>query len=219
MTSVMAPFSVSSSAGLRATAGTADHRASISASWASWMRCTLSERTTRQWSTASLTRHGPALVAAKPTVSSPRREASSKARSMLTRVAAGGEPDGDVAGPGVGDELAGEDELEADVVGQRGEHGPVVDQGQGRQRVGRPGGPEQGRPRPRRRWRCRRCRRRRAGRRRRSARPWPSPARSSSAPAALERGRAQGPALRHLGRGRARPGRPAGRERRAPRPR
>ena len=35
----------------------------------------------------------------------------------------------------VGDELAGEDELEADVVGERGEHGRVVDQAAGRQRA------------------------------------------------------------------------------------
>ncbi len=39
--------------------------------------------------------------------------------------------------PGVGDDLAGEHQLEADIVGQRGEHGPVVDEGDGRQREAR----------------------------------------------------------------------------------
>ena len=65
----------------------------------------------------------------------PRRAASSKARQHVRRVAARREADGDVELAGVGDELPREDELEADIVGERGEDGLVVDQRQGGQRV------------------------------------------------------------------------------------
>ena len=49
--------------------------------------------------------------------------------------AAGGHGDGDVARPGAGDELAGEDEVEADVVAQRGEDRLVGGERPGRERL------------------------------------------------------------------------------------
>ena len=187
-----------------------DHSSSISASWASWIRWTLSERTTRQWSDGVAARHGRPLVAAQADGEEAPPRRLLEGAEHVDRVAAGGEPDGDVAGPGVGDDLPGEDELEADVVGQRGQHGPVVDQGQGRERPARAGGGGTGPPSLRRRWRCHRCRRRRAGRPARSGPPWPrrprartSPQRSSvAARSACSRPSWPGP---------RRPGRPGGR--------
>ena len=51
----------------------------------------------------------------------------------VDRVTAGRESHGDVARPGLGDDLSGEDQVESDVIGQSGEHGPIVHQGDGRQ--------------------------------------------------------------------------------------
>ena len=97
-------------------------------------------RTTRQWSTASLARHGAAVVAAQPDGQHAPPGRLLQGPQHVDRVAAGGEADRDVAGPGVGDDLAGEHQVEADVVGQRGEHGPVVDERDAPAAGGRDGG-------------------------------------------------------------------------------
>ena len=88
-------------------------------------------------------RHAGPLVAAQ----ADRQEAP--ARRLLEgaqhvgRVAARGEADGYVVSVGVGDELAREDELEPDVVGERREDSLVVDQGEGGQRAPERGVAEQ----------------------------------------------------------------------------
>ena len=58
--------------------------AGASAFWASWIRWTLSERTTRQWAMAGLAAMAPPSYPLRPMVSSPRREHSSSPRSTLT---------------------------------------------------------------------------------------------------------------------------------------
>ena len=98
-----------------------------------------------------------------PTVSSPRLVGLGERDEQVARVAARREPERDVVLAGVGDELAREHEVEADVVAERGEHRRVVDEGAGRQRPApRRVGRTARRATPRR-WSCRRCRTRTAG--------------------------------------------------------
>ena len=64
----------------------------------------------------------PPSYPAKPMVSTSRDRRLAERGEEISRVAARRDADGDVAGLGTGDQLAGEDEFEADIVAQRGEH-------------------------------------------------------------------------------------------------
>ena len=103
--------------------------------------------------------HLAAVVAGQPDREQPAARASAKATSRFRELPLVDMPSGDVAGAGVGDQLAGEHEVEADVVAERGEHGRVVGEAAGRQRPA----PTAARAnsvgeRRRRRSSCRRCR-------------------------------------------------------------
>src|SRR5581483_5150355 len=65
---------------------TARHSSNASTAWLSCVRCTLSERTTRQWSTVSDVANSPPSYPANPTVSRPRALASANATSTLREV-------------------------------------------------------------------------------------------------------------------------------------
>ena len=101
---------------------------------ASWIRCTLSDRTTRQWSMVSDAGHAAAVVARQPHAQEPEPARLGEGRQQVGRAAARREPERDVRRAGRGDQLAGEHEVEADVVGQRGQHGVVGDERARRQR-------------------------------------------------------------------------------------
>ena len=73
-------------------------------------------------------RHRTAFVAAQPDRQQPSPRRLVEGPQHVHRVAARREPDRDVTGSGVSDDLAGEDQLEADVVGERGEHRTIVDE-------------------------------------------------------------------------------------------
>ena len=87
-------------------------------------------------------RHRPPVVPAEPD-----REQSPMRRlfepPQYVAVTAGRESHGDVARLGMGDDLSGEDQVESDVIGQSGEHGPIVHQGDGRQGAPTRRAPEQ----------------------------------------------------------------------------
>ena len=76
-----------------------------------------------------------------PMVSSPRAARLGERGEQVARVAAGREAERDVAGVGVGDQLAREHEVEPDVVAERGQHRGVVDEAPGGERLAprRPG--------------------------------------------------------------------------------
>ena len=131
-----------------------------------------SERVTITWSASPLGGHAPAAVAD----AGDRREAApprlDQRGDHAARVAAGGERDQRVAGPAVGDHLAREDRVGADVVGERGDDRRVL--GEVERAPRRPAARAAARGsrprRPSRRSPSRRCRARAACRRRRGAR-------------------------------------------------
>ena len=94
------------------------------------MRWTLSDAHDQAVIDASAARHRAAVVARQPDRQQSRRRASSKARSTFTEPPLVENPIAMSPASRVGDELAGEHQVEADVVGERGEDRPVVDERQ-----------------------------------------------------------------------------------------
>ena len=77
---------------------TRSHRSNTTALWVSWMRCTLSDRTTRQWSIVAGDRHAAAVVAGQPDGEQAPAPRLGERQEQVLRAAAGRQAEGDVAG-------------------------------------------------------------------------------------------------------------------------
>ena len=95
---------------------------------------------TKQYVHIGRRRHLAAVVAGEPDREHAAGAGLAEPGHEVAGAAAGRHADGDVARPGAGDELAGEHEVEADVVAQRGEHRLVGGERPGRAAARRRGG-------------------------------------------------------------------------------
>ena len=141
--------------------------------WLSWIRWTLCERDDEAVVDRGRRGHLAAVVAGEPDRQQPPSRRLGEGGHQVARASARREGHRDVTVARVGDDLPREDELEAHVVAERGQHGLIGGQVQRRQRTAADRLREQSRRASRRRSSFRRCRTRTAGHRRRTARPSP----------------------------------------------
>ena len=118
--------------GVSRMAWIADHSSKTSAAWVSWMRWTLSAAHDQAVVETGLGHLAP-VVAGQADGEQAPPAALGEGVEEVDRVAAGRQPKAMSPGAAVGDELAGEHQLEADVVAQGGEDGLVGDERAGRE--------------------------------------------------------------------------------------